>query len=300
MEAFNLHTFSGRETEVQALSEAVDALPMMSERTLVVVSDYDLYKASADARDALAALFSALPAYCCLVFIYDVLEYKPDARTKLAAAVKEHGSVVKFERQEQNDLTDWIARRFRALGHEIDTRDAQYLIFLCGDLMNGLLSEIGKIGAYAKGKRVTREDIDAVAIPQVDAVVFQMTDAVARKEFDRAASILGDLLRMQETPIMLLAVLGRQLRQIYTARLALDRGKGADYLMKLWGMRSGYPAEKLLDSAKRVSLPWCRRAVRRCAETDLAMKSVTGGDAQQMLISLLLELADGKARPEGC
>lgn len=298
MEAFNFHTFSGRETDVRALAEAVDALPMMSERTMVVVNDYDLYKAPADVRDALAELFSAMPDYCCLVFIYDVLEYKPDARTKLATAVKEHGSVVKFERQEQGDLTDWIARRFRALGHEIDTHDAQYLIFLCGDLMNGLLSEIGKIGSYAKGKRVTREDIDAVAIPQTEAVVFQMTDAIARKDFDRAASILGDLLRMQETPIMLLAVLGKQLRQIYTARLALERGKGAGYLAELWGMRSVYPAEKLLDSARRFSLPWCRRAVRRCAETDLAMKSVTGGDAQQMLISLLLELAEGKA--DGC
>lgn len=300
MEAFNLHTFSGKEADARQISQAVDALPMMSERTLVVVNDYDLYKAPGDSRDILAELFSALPDYCCLVFIYDVLEYKPDARMKLAAAVKAHGSVVKFERQQQNDLTDWIARRFHALGHEIDTRDAQYLIFLCGDLMNGLLSEIGKIGAYAKGKRVTREDIDAVAIPQTDAVVFQMTDAIARKDFDRAAAILGDLLRMQETPIMLLAVLGRQLRQIYTARLALEKGKGTGYLMELWGMRSSYPAEKLLDSAKRFSLQWCRRAVRRCAETDLAMKSVTGGDAQQMLISLLLELAEGKARPAGC
>lgn len=292
MEEFNYHTFSGKETDLHALAGAVDALPMMSERTLITVTDYDLYKAPADARENLTAMFSNLPDYCCLVFIYDVIEYKPDARTKLAASLKEHGSVVRFQRQGQSDLVDWIRRRFRALDHDIDTQDAQYLIFLCGDLMNGLISEIGKIGTYAKGRRVTREDIDAVAIPQLDAVVFQMTDAIAGGNFDRAASILGDLLRMQETPIMLLAVMGKQLRQLYSARLAMEQRKGAAWVAQLWGMRSSYPAEKLMDSARRFSLPWCRRAVIRCAETDLAMKSVTGGDAREMIISLLLELAN--------
>ena len=231
-----------------------------------------------------------LPDYVCLVFVYDLIEYKADARTKLAALLKEKGSVVPFNRQGQGDLIDWISRRFRALDHDIGTEDAKYLIFLCGDLMNNLISEIGKIGAYAKNHRVTRQDIDAVATPQLDAVVFQMTDAIAAGNFDRAASVLGDLLHMQEAPIKLLAVLGKQLRQLYTARLAIEHKKGTKYLMELWGMRSSYPAERLMQSARRFSLPWCRRAVIRCGETDLAMKS-TGADGEELLIGLLMELA---------
>lgn len=292
MEAFHFHTFSGRETDPRALAETVDCLPMMGGRTFVQVTDYDLYKAPSDARDKLCGLFAGLPEYCCLVFVFDVIPYKPDARTRLAAAVEEHGSVVGFHRQKQRDLLDWIGRRFRALGHEIDTRDAEYLIFLCGDLMYGLISEIEKIGAYARERRVTRAEIDAVAVPVLDAVVFQMTDAIARRDFDGAAAILGDLLRMQESPIGLLAALGRQLRQLYSARLALEENRGAGFVADLWGMRSRYPAEKLMEAARRFSLPWCRGAVVRCAQTDLAMKSVTGGDAQQMLVSLLLELAN--------
>lgn len=102
---------------------------------------------------------------------------------KLSGVIRDKGAEVAFVRQGQSDLVDWIVRRFRALGHDIDTADAQYLIFLCGDLMNGLISEIGKIGAYAQNRRVTRQDIDAVAIPVIDAVVFQMTDALHRKEW---------------------------------------------------------------------------------------------------------------------
>ena len=287
MEEFNLHTLNGKDFDVKTLAQMVDCLPMMSARTMIVVSDWDIYKGD---RDALAEVLSDLPDYLCLVFVYDLIAYKADARTKLAAVVKEKGSVVAFDRQSQGDLVSWIARRFRALDRDISSEDARYLIFLCGDLMTTLASEIGKIGAYARHHRVTRQDIDAVATPQLDAVVFQMTDAIAAGNFDKAAEVLGDLFHMQEKPVALLAALGRQLRQLYTARLALEEKKGVPYLMELWGMKSSYPAERLMGAARRFSLAWCRWAVIRCGQTDLAMKS-GGGDGEDLLTALLMELA---------
>lgn len=297
MESFNLHTLEGKLCSSERLSELLDHLPMMSERTLLVVTDYDLFKAPEEERRAMAALLSDLPEYCCLVFVYDLLEYKGDARMKnLTAALRDHGNIVSFERQSQDDLSDWIRRRFAAQNHTIAPADAQYLIFLCGDLMHGLISEIEKIGAYAKGKQVMRSDIDAVAIPQLDAVVFQMTDALMGKDFDKAAGVLGDLLQMQLAPIMILSVLGKQFRQLLSARIAFDEGKKASDLMALWGLRSSYPAERLYTAARGFSPSWCRRAVQRCAETDLAMKSQTGADARELLITLLLELSLGVSK----
>lgn len=292
MEAFNLHTLQARECDPKSLGQIVDCLPMMSRRTMVVVYDYDLFKAPAEQRETMAALFADLPEYVCLVFVYDLIEYKPDARTKLAAAIKANGAAVKFTRQEQGDLVDWIRRRFKALDHDIDSELARYLIFLCGDLMTGLISEIGKIGAYARHRAVTRADIDAVAIPQLDAVVFQLTDAITAGDFDKAVSVLSDLLHMGEPPIKLLSVLGRQLRQLYSARLAMEERKGTGYLVELWGMRSAYPAQKLLDAARRFDRSWCRWAVVQAAETDLKMKSQVGADGEELLIDLILRLAN--------
>ena len=293
LEDFNLHTAQGRDCTAEWLEQAVDCLPMMSERTLVEVTDFDLFDGGEGQRSKILTLLGQLPDYCCLVFVYDLLPYKADGRSKLAALLKERGSVVNFARQEQGDLTDWIVRRFRAAGHTIDTEDARYLIFLCGDLMTNLISEIGKIAAYAKAQRVTREDIDAVAVPQMEAVVFRMTDAMARRDFDRAALVLADLLHDQQPPIMILAVMGKYLRQLYSARLFLDAGSDREAFMDMWAMRHSYQADRILDAAAKFSLPWCRHAVRRCAETDLAMKS-GGGDPQELLIALLLELSAGR------
>ena len=293
MGTFNLHEIKAKDMSPHALEEAVDCLPMMAERTLVLVTDFDLFKAGEKDREAYIKLFSQLPSYCCLVFLYDLIEYKGDARTKLAATLKQYGTVVNFVRQDQGDLVDWVRRRFKALGKDIDSRLALDLIFLCGDLMTNLIGEIEKIGAYSKQKHITKADIEAVATPQLDAVVFRMTDAIGEGKFDRAMSVLGELYQMQEPPIKIMWSLGRQMRQLYSARLALEQGRGASYVASLWGIKP-YPADKLMASAKRFSLKWCRRAVVRCGQTDLAMKS-TGQDGQELLTTLLLELAQPSA-----
>ena len=290
MGEFNLHEIAARDMSPHALEEAVDCLPMMAERTMIQVTDFDLFKAGEKDREEYIRILSQLPEYCCVVFVYDLIDYKGDARTKLAAALKAHGTVVNFIRQDQGDLVDWVRRRFRALGKDIDSRLALDLIFLCGDLMHNLIGEIEKIAAYAKGPHITRGDIEAVATPQLDAVVFRMTDAIGEGQFDKAMGVLGELYQMQEAPIKIMWSLGRQMRQLYSARLALERGQGTGFVAGLWNLKP-YPADKLVRSAKRFSLPWCRRAVVRCGQVDLAMKS-TGQDGKELLTGLMLELAN--------
>lgn len=293
LEDFNLHTAQGKECSADWIEQAVDCLPVMSEHTLVVVTDFDLFGQGDKNKERLAEILSDLPDYCCLVFVYDLLAYKPAAKDKLAALLKQEGAAVNFQRQEQKTLAAWICRQFEKAGKAVDSSDAEYLIFLVGDLMHDLSAEIGKIVAYAPNQRVTRGDMDAVAIPKVEAVVYQMTDAMARKDFDKAASVLADLLHSREPAVMILSVMGKYFRQLYTARLFLSAGKGREEFMDVWAMKSGYQADKLLGAARGFSLPWCRYAVRRCAETDILLKNSYGQEGE-VLTGLLMELASGR------
>ena len=238
-EAFNYHKLEGKGLTAQALTDTVEAMPMMAERTMVQVVDWDVYKLPEEQRSGLISLLEDFPSYCCLVLVYDLLEYKPNKTyKKLYAALSGHVREVKFQPLNQNQLMGWVARRLKATGHTIDVPTAEHLLFTCGRLMNGLIPEIGKIAAYARDERITRADIDAVAAPVLEAQVFDMTKAVAKGSFDRAAEVLGSLLQLQEEPFMLLALMGRELRMLYTARIALDEGRDQFWLMEQWHMRS--------------------------------------------------------------
>ena len=295
-EEFNYHRMEGKDLSIQTLADAVEAMPMLAERTLVEVTDLDLFKLNEDQREKLIALLNDIPPYCCIVFVYSTIDYKPNrTMKKLMRAVTDHLEAVEFRPASGSELTAWIARRFRALGKDIDRQTAEYLIFLCGDLMTGLVPEIEKIGAYVKGNAITQKDIDAVADPVLSAQVFKLSDAVLQGQYDKAASILGDLLRMQTEPILILASLGSQLRRLYTARLAIDGGKDKYWLMNLWEMKNDYQAKLLLNAVRKTTAAWCADAVRQCQVLDRRMKSERGIDAAGELKLLLVRLGASRA-----
>ena len=139
-EEFNYHRLEGKDLTVQTLVEAAEAMPMMAERTFIVVTDFDLFKLGEEQREKLIAFLEDLPPYCCVAFVYDTVEYKPNKTVKkLYKAVSEHVETVEFRAAENSDLVAWIARRFRAMGKSIDRQTAEYLIFTCGGLMTGLV-----------------------------------------------------------------------------------------------------------------------------------------------------------------
>lgn len=293
-EEFNYHRLSGKGLTVQDLTEVVEAMPMMAQHTLTVVTDMDLFRLDEGQRGLLINLLGDFPEYGTLVFVYDVLPYKRDGKMKkLCAAIGDHAQEVEFCQQERDQLLRWMKRRFAAEGHDIDTATADHLLFTCGTLMTDLVPEIGKIAAYAKGERITVADINAVADPILDAQVFDMTNSITAGKYDDAARVLGELLRMQTEPIVILAAVGKELRRLYTARMALDGGKDRLWLKQLWNMSSDYPAKLLMQAARKVDHDWCRTAVLRCQQLDRRMKIMSMPDKQKEdeLKLFLMELA---------
>ena len=294
--AFNYHRVEGKELAVEDLREMAEAMPMMAERTLLVVADLDLFHLPEEQRGSLTSLLEDLPEWCCLVFLYDTLVWQPNrTMKKLCKAIDACVEVVEFQAMDSRELLAWIARRFRTLGKDIERPTAEYLAFTCGSLCTGLIQEIEKIAAYAEGPSVTQADVDAAAEPLLTAEVFRLSDDVMKGNYDGAASRLGDLLKLETEPILILATLGSQLRRIYTARLALDEGKDRRWLMDVWGMRSDYPAKLLFSAARQKDRRWCAGAVRQCQELDRRMKSEAGLDAAEELKTLLVRLGAERA-----
>ena len=292
---FSYKRIDGPALDANAFQQAVDAMPFMTEHTLIELRDVDINKL-ADA-DACMKTISDIPDYCTIVFVQNA-EYEPDGRLRFVKTLRSEGKELKFTQQSQGMLTDWIVRRFAAAGKRIDLSAAQRLIFISGDLMSRLIPEIEKIAAYAGTDKVTQEDVEAVANHIPEAVVFEMTELMAQKKVNSALSVLSELLADKNNePIMMLAVLGKQMRQLYAARLALEKNLGTKYVMEVCSMKYDYIEAKLLTAAKGFTLTQLRRAVELCAETDYQMKS-SGADPKELLKEAVLRIAAGESHAQ--
>lgn len=289
MDEFNHKKLTGKGMTAADLREAVDALPVFAERTMVEIDDYDIFRQGEDTKNELISIFSDLPEYTCVVFVYDTLEYKPDGRVKINAALRQYITEVEFAGQDQNDLINWISRRFRALGRQIDRATADYLVFMGGDLMTKLIGEIEKVAAYSTNDFITKADIDAVVTPVIDAVTYKMTDAIINKNYKTAMVILSDLFALEEPPHKIIYSLSLRMRQLYCAWVCQTNGRGISELMDMLGLKNEYQAKGLMQGAKRAGGAWCKEAMGQCADTAYKLNS-SGSSGQQLLTDLLLHL----------
>ena len=289
-EDFNFHRFDARTMDLAAFSDAVDAIPVMAEASFIQVDDVDLYQLGSDDREQMAAILSDIPDYCHIVFVYDTCPWKPDRRMrKFHAVIEQNARIVEFTRQSERELMSWVSRHFSSRGKRITPELCRYLINLCGASMSTMVSEISKVSSYCTAQDISRADIDAVVEPVLDAVVFELTDAVAEGRYAGALQTLHNLLRMQEEPIPILGAIGANLRRAAAAKTLLKAGKGTDALMKLYAM-SSYPAQKAFGFARRVPDRFFKTALPLCAETDYQIKT-SYDDPEALLELLILRLA---------
>lgn len=290
-DSFSYRRMDGPELDLNALRQAMDALPFMTGRSFIELRGMDINKIK-DA-ETFSALLKEVPDYCVVAFVLDT-DYEPDGRLKSVKALRQEARELKFTSQSQGMLTDWLARRFAAAGKSIDLDAAQRLIFISGDRMSGLIPEIEKVSAYAKGERVTMADVEAVANHIPEAVIFDMTEYLAQKKYNSAFSVLAELLADKDNePIAMLAMLGVQMRRLYAARLAIQQGLGSRYVMEACGVKQEYLARKLLDAARGYTLPQLIRAVELCAQADYQMKS-SAQDDRELLKEVVLRIAAGE------
>lgn len=290
-DSFSFKRMDGPALSPEELRQAIDAMPFLTERSFVELRAVELNQLSE--ADAILKILSDIPDYCTVAFVQGA-SFELDGRLKHVKALRELAVELHFNQQDQNNLTNWIAKRFAALGKGIELEASQRLIFISGDLMNRLILEIEKIAAYTKGDKVTISDVEAVANHIPEAVIFDMTELISRKKINNAFAVLAELLSDRNNePIPMLAMLGMQMRRLYAAKLAAEQGLGAKYLMDTCGIKYDYQAGKLLQAARGYTLPQLKRAVELCAETDYRMKS-SGRDAAELFKEVVLRIAAGE------
>ncbi len=288
---FNHHRLDGEALDYQELQEAVNSVPFMGERILIELRNFAVNECKEDNAEHLKDILSDIPEYATVALILPT-NYEPDGRLTLIKNLKKLGRAIEFTPQPQGLLINWVKRRFASMGKEIGRQECERLIFISGSRMTGLIPEIEKIGSFAKGDTVSLQDIDALAQHIPEAKVFEMTDCLAKRRYDAAAGLLAELLQSGEHPIKTLAMIGFQMRRLYTARLAIDEKLGREFVMQTHSISSGNTADMLMESASGFSLEELMTAVENCAEADFLMKS-SSQDDEEILEDLLLKFAVG-------
>lgn len=277
-DAFNLQRFDGQDMTVEALEEAVEALPLMAERKCVTVRDLDA--AGPDAA-RLLTLIDNLPDTCVLVVWQMTLQPDKKAawKTFLEHANKV-GTVVCFERKEAADIAKLLVSGAKRRGCVLSGEDARYLIRQAGNDLYLLLGELDKLCALAEDGVVTRAVIDRAATRSLEAKVYDLSKAILAQRTGDAFRLLHQLFALREQPLVVLGALSNAYADLYRAKVAQADGQDAAALAKVFKTYRGkeWKLTNALRDARRLSVETLRESLEILAATDTALKSSAADD----------------------
>ncbi|MBR6513451.1 MAG: DNA polymerase III subunit delta [Clostridia bacterium] len=299
-DSFNHIRLDADNYSVEALENAIMALPVFAEKKLIEIHSLALSAMKDKEIEGLCAILSLLEdSNDTVLILYTVpAELDPgDIKkpSKQFKALSEVLNTVHFEKQSRDMLAKWVSRHF-AHNKIVCNLDMSYaLMDRCGSDMFNLVTETDKLSAYvlSKGRdTLTIEDIELLATKTKEIGAFDFSNAILARDTDKAFYILssyeaedksgkevnltlGSLISIFRTlcRISVLAETGMQDRDIAKA-LKINEYRCSLY-RKALGRRSTADIERILEL---------------CAETDRLLKSgSTNGYA--LLSRLIIEAA---------
>lgn len=275
-DAFNLHRFDGQEVSAAQLEDAVEALPLMSDRKCVLVRDYDV----APDHERVMKLTAQVPDSCVLVFWY--MSAQPDGRKNVwkefLKQAEQVGVVMNFARKDPADAAKMLAAGAKRRGCQLDVADARYLVEQVGNDLNLLLCELEKLCALVPDGVITRRHIDDACPKNLETRVFDLSKAILRRRADEAYGLLHQLRVRREEPVAILGVLSNAFADLYRAKVAAAGGESAERLAVDFKSYKGkeFRLRNAARDAARLSVPALRECLAVLADTDTALKMGRG------------------------
>ncbi|MDR3022355.1 MAG: DNA polymerase III subunit delta [Clostridiales bacterium] len=111
-------------------------------------------------------------------------------------------------------LIAWVQRQCIQSNCKIELDTAKILIDYCDNSLQRISLELDKLSAFKKDETITQEDVSLLVRPDVNFKIFELSQAVAQKDRDRAMQILQYCLINGEEPVALLGLLYAHFRRL--------------------------------------------------------------------------------------
>jgi len=267
--------------------EELEGFPFGSKKKIVALKG--CAKLSIDERNRLAKYVTSIPSSSILILL---INSKSALSTllgsKLEKSLKKNASIINCTIK-TGEIVKWIVEyAAKSTGKTIEPETGKYLLKRAGSNLRIISSELNKLSSFVEPSfRISKEDIDICTSQEINAGVFDLVDAVGTGQTYRALKIFSDLMKQNEEPLRLLALLSnyinlmKQVSELKTKKI--PPGEIISLLRKLG--EHPFRIQKALESSF-FSLTGLQKCHKWLLEADISIKM--GRQTPELVMELLI------------
>lgn len=282
----NIVTFDMTEVPVDAAIEEAETLPFLGEKKLVFVQNPLFFtaektKVEHDLKKLEQYLNDPAPF---TILVFQGRFEKLDERKKITKLIKKQAGILEAKRPAERELTGWIKSKAAEEGAVIGDAAAAQLLAIAGFHLSVLAMEIAKLALHVgEGNEITVEHVTDLTSRTLESDIFRLVDRIVTGHLQEALRIYYDLIRLNEEPLKILAIVAGQFRLIYQVKELVKKGYGQQQIA---GQLKVHPFRVKIagNQARSFSEKQLAAAIQMLAECDYEMKS--SGMEKKMIIEL--------------
>jgi len=273
-----LERLDGDETGFERLHEALQSLPFLTERKMVVLQAPGNNKQFAE---NIESLLRELPDTTSLI----IVEPKLDKRSSYYKFLKKQTGFQEFNELDERGLARWLSDLAKEKQAAISQSDALYLVSRVGTNQQSLASELEKLSLYSS--KIDRKAIEELTPATPQSTIFQLLEAAFAGNTKKASQLYGEQRALKVEPQQIIAMLAWQLHIL--ALVKAGTGKTPEEIAKTAKL-SPYVVKKTAGIARSISLAETKRLVHDLLVIDQRLKR-EALNADDALLNYLLTIA---------
>jgi DNA polymerase III subunit delta len=294
---FNLSVHNMDEITVQEAIEDAETMPFLGERRIVVMKNAAFLTAAKEKIKVEHDLtvferYIQDPAdYTTLVIV--VPFEKLDERKKIVKQLKTQSEVIQAAQLSNDTAGSWLLKEAERSGVLLDNEAAELMLSRLGPKMAVLAKELEKMALYVGPEGViTIEIVDDLVARTLEDDVFALVDHVVHKRTEQALRSFYDLMKQNQEPIQIHALITRQFRIINGVKELQKKGYGEKQIASALKLHP-YAVKLATGHAKKFDEVFLRTCLDEFAETDYKMK--TGRMDKMLLLEMeIIKLSQPK------
>ncbi|MDQ0299771.1 DNA polymerase-3 subunit delta [Salibacterium salarium] len=288
---FNYSIYDMKETPVELPVEEGETLPFFGGKRVILMRNCYFLTGVKD-KEKIEHNVSYFEQYVDnapeeTVMIVTVSHEKLDERKKLVKKLKKQGIVLDANPFDEKNMMQWLHTYVHDSNFNMTDDAKQKVIQLAGKDMMMLSSEMEKLSLYIeKDGEINEEIVEKLVARTLEDNVFELVDHVVNGRSEKALRIYYDLMKQNEEPIKILALLARQFRIIlhvsHLKKTGYSRQKIASQL-KL----HPYAVKIAEGQASKYNELMLKNVLKELAEADYKVKTGKFGKSLQLELSIV-------------
>lgn len=287
---FSYSVYDLEETELDAAVEDAETMPFIGERRVVIAKN-PYFLTSEKKKEKVEHRFEKFEQYIknpapFTVFVLFLPHEKLDERKKLTKQIKKNATVVEMNSFSEEETVGWIKEKAKQENIEIEEEAVLELMKKTAGNLMVMNKEIDKLCTYVgSGNIITVQTVHELVFRSLEQNVFELIDAVVKKNAEEAFRIYYDLIKMNEEPVKILSLLAQQFRLLLQVKELAKSGYGQAQIAQNLKVHP-FRIKLAMQKSRSFQEEELQNILKSLAETDYEIKS--GKKDKKFALELLL------------